>query len=71
MQYELMEILCLKISKLGVVAASAGRLFQLAIIQGRKLNWMNCSVTSLGGGVPCDSSILQLGYDKGEISPYF
>ena len=40
-----MEIFCLKISKLGAVAALAGRLFQLAIVLGKKLYWMNC----LGG----------------------
>ena len=35
------KVLCLKISELGAVAAVAGRLFQLAIVQGKKLNWMN------------------------------
>ena len=32
---------CLKISKLSAVAALAGRLFQLAIVRGKKLYWMN------------------------------
>ena len=36
----------MKISKLGAVAASAGRLFQLDMVRGRKLNWLNCLVTS-------------------------
>ena len=34
----------LKISKLGAVAALAGRLFQLAVVRGKKLYWMNCLV---------------------------
>ena len=38
----------MKISKLGAVAALAGSLFQLAIVRGKKLYWMNCLVT---GGV--------------------
>ena len=29
---------------LGAVAALAGRLFQLAIVRGKKLYWMNCLV---------------------------
>ena len=33
-----------KISKLGAVAALAGRLFQLANVRGKKLYWMNCLV---------------------------
>ena len=36
---------CLKISKLSTVTALAVRSFQLDIVQGRKLNWMNCLVT--------------------------
>ena len=34
----------MKISKFGAVAVLAGRLFQLAIVQGKKLYWMNCLV---------------------------
>ena len=34
----------MKISKIGVLAALAGRLFQLTIVRGKKLYWMNCLV---------------------------
>ena len=36
---------CLKNSKLCTVAASAGRLFQLVVVRGRKLKRVNCIVT--------------------------
>ena len=51
MQYECckFEILCLKISKIGIVAALAGRLFQLAIVRGKMLNLTNC--LPIRGGV--------------------
>ena len=34
----------MKISKLGAVAALAGRLFQLGIVWGKQLYWMKCLV---------------------------
>ena len=34
----------MKTSNLGAVPALAGRLFQLAIVRGKKLYWMNCLV---------------------------
>ena len=44
MQYKLMlqaGDLLSEISKLGAVAALTGMLFQLAIVRGKKLYWMN------------------------------
>ena len=67
-----MEILCLKISKLGVVAAMAGRLsgrlsgslLQLAIVRGKKL-YLNYLVIGSRKASECVCLILPIGYREG------